>query len=765
MRFAICDLPYVIVLEIPRQEQPATDEMANGTWHMTVPFMPILTQLVWPVHRIGELTEQLGRSAGLPVRDAEIPVLPQELDLAQAGTLGRYVEEIADWLGLEAEAVETPYSEVESFLSGAGPALLSLSFLPEPGFLAVIRGRGQRLTMLTPDLKQVSVPREMIREALSLPFEPRYVDEVNELLNQAGVPKRKQAQARRTILRERLSGVRIGHCWLLRLSPGASVWRLFLAAGMHRQAAQLLVLYAVQYGLFIWSWAVLGRGALAGRIEIGWLVAWALLLLTLIPFRLWLGRTQGRFAIQAGAIMKQKMLYGALRMDPQSIRAQGAGQLLSRVSEAQALESGVLNGAIVSALALLELLLAGLLLAGSGIGYLAILFWLWTLGASFLSWRYFVMRRQWTDERIELTHDLVERMVAHRTRLAQELPEYWHSGEDQAIEQYHNFSARFDRFGRIQALAAGGWTIVGMVGLFPLFLSGASQTALAVGLGGIILSQRALGKVLASIANLTGVLLAWKNVSVFFTAATRTDYPKVFTLTTAHEVTARVPRQATRSPQSSVLGPEAASPALSALVEGHDLFFRYREQGEPIVRGVSLCIYAGDRLLLEGPSGGGKSTFASLLTGIRVPQSGLILVNGLDRYTLGPNGWRKFVTAAPQFHENHVLTNTFSFNLLMGRRWPASHEDNRLAEEICRELGLDEVLSRMPAGMLQMVGETGWQLSHGERSRLFIARALLQGAELMVLDESFAALDPETLRKALECVLRRANAVLVIAHP
>ena len=230
-------------------------------------------------------------------------------------------------------------------------------------------------------------------------------------------------------------------------------------------------------------------------------------------------------------------------------------------------------------------------------------------------------------------------------------------------------------------------------------------------------------------------------------------------------MTARVPRQATRSPQSSVLGPEAASPALSALVEGHDLFFRYREQGEPIVRGVSLCIYAGDRLLLEGPSGGGKSTFASLLTGIRVPQSGLILVNGLDRYTLGPNGWRKFVTAAPQFHENHVLTNTFSFNLLMGRRWPASHEDNRLAEEICRELGLDEVLSRMPAGMLQMVGETGWQLSHGERSRLFIARALLQGAELMVLDESFAALDPETLRKALECVLRRANAVLVIAHP
>jgi ABC-type ATPase involved in cell division len=54
----------------------------------------------------------------------------------------------------------------------------------------------------------------------------------------------------------------------------------------------------------------------------------------------------------------------------------------------------------------------------------------------------------------------------------------------------------------------------------------------------------------------------------------------------------------------------------------------------------------------------------------------------------------------------------------------------------------------MPAGLLQMVGETGWQLSHGERSRLYIARALLQRAELIILDESFAALDPENLSGA-----------------
>ena len=64
-----------------------------------------------------------------------------------------------------------------------------------------------------------------------------------------------------------------------------------------------------------------------------------------------------------------------------------------------------------------------------------------------------------------------------------------------------------------------------------------------------------------------------------------------------------------------------------------------------------------------------------------------------------------------------------------------------------------------------MVGEGGWQLSHGERSRVFIARALLQKADLIILDESFAALDPENLRRSLQCVLDRSPALVVIAHP
>ena len=167
---------------------------------------------------------------------------------------------------------------------------------------------------------------------------------------------------------------------------------------------------------------------------------------------------------------------------------------------------------------------------------------------------------------------------------------------------------------------------------------------------------------------------------------------------------------------------------------------------------------------IDGPSGGGKSTLASLLVGLREPDSGMLLLNGVDRFTLG-DSWHQFATEAPQFHENHVMTGTLGFNLLMGRNWPATDDELAEATDLCRELGLGDLLARMPAGMMQAVGETGWQLSHGERSRLFLARALLQGAELTVLDESFAALDPESLRIALRCALRHSKALIVVAHP
>jgi ATP-binding cassette subfamily B protein len=123
------------------------------------------------------------------------------------------------------------------------------------------------------------------------------------------------------------------------------------------------------------------------------------------------------------------------------------------------------------------------------------------------------------------------------------------------------------------------------------------------------------------------------------------------------------------------------------------------------------------------------------------------------------------VATAPQYHQNHILAAPLLFNLLLGRNWPLMPGDAQEAAAVCEELGLGPLLARMPAGMMEMVGDTGWQLSQGERSRVYLARAILQQAPLVILDESFAALDPETLELCLQCVLKRAPSLLVIAHP
>jgi ATP-binding cassette subfamily B protein len=100
----------------------------------------------------------------------------------------------------------------------------------------------------------------------------------------------------------------------------------------------------------------------------------------------------------------------------------------------------------------------------------------------------------------------------------------------------------------------------------------------------------------------------------------------------------------------------------------------------------------------------------------------------------------------------------------LGGEWPPTPEEISEATAVCRDLGPGDFLDRMPSGLQQIVGESGWQLSQVERSRRFMARALLQRAGVVVLDESFAALDPENLQQALDCALRREPALLVIAH-
>jgi ATP-binding cassette subfamily B protein len=693
---------------------------------------PRLAALAWPAARLGDSLAALARHSGLTSTTAESINPPR---LGSATNAGEWIESAARRLSCEAEAIESNYRDLEADLAFASPALLRLS---DELYLAIVGSRGQRLRVLAPNLRVRTIGIREVCHAMREPLERSTRPEYEHLLADAGISKSRRSSTVSMLLAEQLGDKRFDQCWLLRPGPGAGMVRSLRKVGAIRNGIGLVAAHTAQYLLWLVSWIVLGRVWLEGRMDRGWLLAWALLLMTLVPFRVLTTWKQGLLAIGLGGLFKRRLLCGALRLGAEEMRHCGIGSFLGQTFEAELVETFALSGGIASLLAVIELAVSTLIL-----GRLAFLLVAWAALALFLGWRFLRRYRAWTSARIDMTHDMVESMVGHRTRLAQLPRNQWHETEDQALDNYLRLSGSLDHIGAmLMAATPRGWLIAALACLAPAIVTGQSSgTQTVVSLGGILLAFTAFQRLVSSFTDIAGAAVVWERISPLFRAAARPDE------------------------LGQSLSDENTSQPPEKIVEADRLTFRYRKEGNPALQGCGLAIRKGDRVLLEGPSGGGKTTFASLLSGMRRPESGLLLAGGLDRHTLGAERWRKRVASAPQFHENHVLTETLAFNLLMGRRWPPTAADMEEAELLCRELGLGPLLDTMPSGILQMVGEGGWQLSHGERSRVFIARALLQNADLVILDESFAALDPENLRTALECTLDRAETLMVIAHP
>ncbi len=584
---------------------------------------------------------------------------------------------------------------------------------------------------------------EEIRSILCARLEEPVSGSVDTLLDECNVTGRRRSHARRSLLENTLAGADVGACWMVRTSAGAPFLGQLAQASLLTRAAVVVAAHLAQYGLFLGGWWLLGRGALNGHLDSGWLWAWALLLLTMVPLRLLSVWQQGRFVIGAGGLLKRRLLRGLLWLDPASLRHQGAGQLLGRVIEAGAVEALLLSGGYLAILATLEILITVVVLAlGAGGPAHALLFAMCVVLTVVLSWRVLHAREKWTERRLDLTHEVVERMVGHRTRIVQLPAEQRHDGEDELLDACLEGARALDRLGPAVGLVPSGWRLLGLVGLaVPVVSGNASTGSIAVAVGGIILGSQALGRLCDGLNGIIGARIGWKSVASIF-------HSGVSAGSSSEEVRA--------------LGvADDGQPLLHA----RDLVFRHPGRHLAILSGLDLRIAAGERLLVTGDSGGGKSTLASLLAGIRRPQAGLLLLRGRDVQTLGERQWRSNVALAPQFHENHVITETLAFNLLMGRGWPPTAADLEEAGAVCRELGLGDLLEKMPSGLMQMVGDTAWQLSHGERSRVFLARVLLQGADLVVLDETFGALDADSLRSAVDCARRRARSLMVIAQP
>ncbi|HEV3032060.1 MAG TPA: ATP-binding cassette domain-containing protein, partial [Polyangia bacterium] len=492
------------------------------------------------------------------------------------------------------------------------------------------------------------------------------------------------------------------------------------------------------------AWWMVGARAAAGRAGPGAVVGWLGVLAAFVAARAAAGWAAGRLAVDGGQLLRARLMDGLLALDSEPLRAEGIGQLLGRVMEIEAVESLALGGGLLAVAGLFELTTGAVIVSlgargPSEVAFLSLLLML----AGLLAARLWRALGRWSALRLSLTHDLLERMVGHRTLVAQQQPELRHAGEDRALAEYELAGRALDRAAAaLGVVVPRGWVLVGVATLVPaLAASGVGAGSVATTLGGVLFVYGALRKLTQAFPSLATAAVAWRQVAPLFGA-------------TAETAAAR---------------PSAAAPVAAAtspvLVTARDVGFRYPGRGAPALAGCSFEIRRGDRVLLEGPSGGGKSTLASLVAGLRGPDVGTLALDGVVQSELGLARWRERVGVVPQFHENHVFSASILFNLLLGRVWPPRREDVTLAEALCRELDLGGLLGRMPSGLEQLVGESGWQLSHGERSRLFIARALLQRLDLRILDESFAALDPETLERVLECVLSRAETLLVIAHP
>lgn len=717
---------------------------------MTEDTLNDLYSLTWPASRIGEAIEVVARKVGFLSYPVDVPLpnvaLTQDNQKAQA----EWIELIAFRLGIESEPVEASYNDVLEMIRKAGPALLRLPSEgeKEPRFLALLSGGRWWVSVMTPQLTVRWVRATKIQAVLVQKIEAPVAAQIDQLLLSIEVPAGRRTQAKRAILQEQLSGIRISGCWLLRLSPSSSLSQQIYHSPLLGQLLIMGSAYLIQQVLLVFSGWMIIEEALDGLVHPTWLFAWGFLLCTTLFFQALVLSSQNALAIGIGALFKNRLLFGTLQLEPEEIRHQGVGQFLGRVMESQSAEMLALGGGFIALISLIQLFMAGVILALGAGGSLHVLLLIgWFLITLLLGWRYARRSQTWITSYREMTNDLVERMVGHRTRLVQEDIATWHEEEDQLLSHYVALSKKLDQTGiQLSTFVKRGWLIIGLAGMALTFLDRpTSSIQLAITLGGIILASGSLESFVSGITSIVEVVNAWGEFSPLFEAATR-----------AKQETFKPPVLLTKE-ETLIIG--------QPVILARDLLFRYRNYGEPIIDGLTLRIGLGERILLEGPSGGGKSTLAALLAGLRTPQAGMLLLQGLDMEIVGAEAWRKRVVSAPQFHENHVLTDTFAFNLLMGCAWPPTPEDLQEAELICHELGLGNLLARMPSGMQQMIGESGWQLSHGERSRLYIARALLQKADLIILDESFAALDPENLQLALECVFKRAQTLLVIAHP
>lgn len=201
-------------------------------------------------------------------------------------------------------------------------------------------------------------------------------------------------------------------------------------------------------------------------------------------------------------------------------------------------------------------------------------------------------------------------------------------------------------------------------------------------------------------------------------------------------------------------------PLLQGAVSLDHVRFRYRADGPVVLEDISLHVKPGEVIGIVGRSGSGKSTITKLIQRLYVPESGRVLIDGVDLSMIDTAWLRKQIGVVLQ--ENFLFNRTIRENIALAD--PSIPMERVIAA--AKMSGAHEFIVDLPEGYDNLVGEQGSNLSGGQRQRLAIARALISNPRVLIFDEATSALDYESERLIQDnmAMICKDRTVFIIAH-